>query len=99
MSYYKKMKQYLKDLSTKIRKIKDELKNYQRKNNGYGGKFYKELFKLKYEFRHQHIAYCLARGRKYENIEEPREGNGPNFDLIQEYVSAYEMPKNVRTCA
>ena len=36
-----------------------------------------------YIFRHNHIVYCELRGRKREQIENPREGNEPSkFQLI-----------------
>jgi len=34
------------------------------------------------EYRHEHIAYCLVRGRSYEQIEKPSEFNKPNWDII-----------------
>lgn len=37
----------------------------------------------KYEFRHKHIMYCLARGKTYEQIEQKtRDGNEPNWSYI-----------------
>jgi len=34
-----------------------------------------KLWRLRYEYRHWHIALSLLRGRKIEEIEQPREGN------------------------
>lgn len=35
------------------------------------------------DYRHYHIAYCMARGTGYERIEpKVREGNEPNWKLI-----------------
>jgi len=41
-------------------------------------------------WRHKHIAYCLLRGRKIEEIENKvREGNEPNQRLINEYIEKF----------
>jgi hypothetical protein len=45
------------------------------------------------EFRHKHIAYCLLRGRRYEEIERPREGNEPDMIYVQMVMDEYEQPK------
>lgn len=45
------------------------------------------------EFRHKHIAYCLLRGRKYEEIEQPRENNKPDMIYVQLVMEEYEQPK------
>lgn len=34
-------------------------------------------------FRHEHIAYCLVRGRSYEQIENPAEDHKPNWKIIE----------------
>lgn len=46
-------------------------------------------WKLSHDFRHRHIAYCLLRGRKREQIEKPREHNLPNEKLIQKYIDEF----------
>lgn len=35
-----------------------------------------------YDYRHRHIAYCLARGTPMEAIEKPGEGHEPNMKLV-----------------
>jgi len=40
------------------------------------------LYKLRNEFRHTHIAYCEVRGKTRDQIEIPRENNRPNEDKI-----------------
>jgi hypothetical protein len=45
---------------------------------------------LKEKFRHYHIAYCLLRGKKYEQIENKvREGNQPNWGIIDKIKEEY----------
>ena len=41
-----------------------------------------DLYKVRNEFRHTHIAYCEIRGKTREQIEIPREDNKPNEDKI-----------------
>jgi hypothetical protein len=76
------MKEYLKGLSTHIRTLK-----FSRKG---GDKNHKKLWDIcynlagqKHTYRHTHIAYCLVRGRTYEQIENPAENNKPNLKLIE----------------
>ena len=81
-------KEELKDLGKRIRTLKNSRK---------GGKTPRELwdiqseiFTAKRRFRHEHIAYCLVRGRKYEEIEQPAENNKPNWDLIDSLRKALQ---------
>jgi hypothetical protein len=103
------LKQSLKELADSIRKSKAAYKQCQREHNGcdgywegvpgYGkwiGGYTSILGKLKKEFRHKHIAYCLLRGRSRDEIEHPAEDNKPDENLIQEILHEYE---DVYTCA
>ena len=48
------------------------------------------LSKLKSEYRHNHIAYCLMRGTPYELIESNcGPDNRPNLKLIEEVRLVY----------
>jgi hypothetical protein len=95
----KDLKIELKSIAKEIISNKEELKKFQKENNGYDGGYYFKIFKLKYEFRHKHIAYCQLRGRKYEEIESTTHTD-PNFDYIKEIVDAnQEIPQDVRACA
>jgi len=41
-------------------------------------------------YRHMHIAYCLLRGRKYEQIESKvKDGNEPKWDTVNAIVEQY----------
>jgi hypothetical protein len=87
--YIKSKKYYLKGLSTQIRELKREFKELEKKREPREPKR-REVKKAKYEFRHEHIAYCIARGRTYEQIEQKvREDNEPNQDYIRELLETY----------
>ena len=101
--YIKSRKYYLKGLSQQIRELKNELRQYyiDRNTMKYGDFIKKvngrwsyvierDIRKAKYEFRHQHIAYCLARGRQYEQIERKvREHNEPNQEYVGKLLETY----------
>ena len=78
------IKEQLKQLASEIKQSKIDLKDGQRKNTATYKDFWK-VSNLKNLFRHQHIAYCLIRGKSYEQIERPKEGNEPDFILIENY--------------
>lgn len=72
------MKQELKSLAIEIRQLKSQ-RNFS--NNGY----VHGLSGKQYHARHLHIAYCLIRGRSYEQIENKvRENNEPNWRYVDE---------------
>jgi hypothetical protein len=95
------LKQNLKQLADSIRKSKAAYKQCQREHNGCDGYWDKTtpwkwiggytsiLSKLKKEFRHKHIAYCLLRGVPRDVIEHPAEDNKPDENLIREIIHAY----------
>ena len=80
----KDLKQELKQLAKLIRSTKIEHKEYQRSNQWNEIESTRRTIELsQYNFRHKHIAYCMARGRTYEQIEpKVREGNEPNKTYI-----------------
>ena len=78
------IKEELKQLAQQIKESKLELKDKQR-NHTAVWKDYSKVYNLKSSFRHRHIAYCLIKGKSYEQIEKPKEGNEPDFDLIENY--------------
>jgi hypothetical protein len=51
----------------------------------------------KYEFRHKHIAYCLLRGRRYEEIEL-KTNTPPDFKYVDKIREKYEQ-KTLRASA
>jgi hypothetical protein len=70
------MKEQLKDQARSIRSLKLTRKS----DPGANWKIYSAARK----YRHEHIAYCLVRGRSYEQIEKPGEFNKPNWDIINQ---------------
>lgn len=71
MTPIKKMKAELKALALNIRLTRTAGKEYQR-SGGTINKFPADsigLWRAVPEFRRKHIAYCLLRGRTYEQIE------------------------------
>jgi hypothetical protein len=52
------------------------------------------LYGLSDTYRHQHIAYCLARGRKIEEIERTcREDNHYDTYRVDQILKSIEMPQ------
>jgi len=84
------VKEELKNLASQIKQSKLDLKQKQRTHSTTWKDHY-NVNSASSEFRHKHIAYCLLKGRTYEQIEQPKEGNEPNFDLIKKYKE--EMTK------
>lgn len=59
-----------------------------------------EVFSLKKEYRHKHIAYSIMRGRKYEEIERTcRDDNKPDFDYVDKIMAAYAEEAHEDVCA
>lgn len=88
MSKIWELKKILKEKAVEIRKTKEETKELQR-DGTYAGDLQSSIRKDKAWYRYRHIAYCLLRGRKYEEIEKPRQDNPPNWEIIKEVQNAY----------
>jgi len=102
MSKFIELKNILKNLANEIKAAKIELKDYQREHGGDSGSHLFNVYKLKYEFRHKHIAYSQLRGRTYEEIEKSCSRAGePNFELIKGIMAEYgtKTTEDVRACA
>lgn len=82
-----RMKEDLKKLASRIRNGKSGRKPKFRDSTN--TQDHNDLDRLRYQFRHIHIAYCLMRGRKMEQIERPREDNQPSDAQIQRYIEQY----------
>ena len=85
---FQDLKAEIRLLAMHIKQLKAEIKEFQRQNAGYHGMKIVGLEKATRFFRHKHIALSLLRGTPYERIENPREGNEPNWDLIERIKSA-----------
>lgn len=87
---YPELKDQLKKLAKEIR----EWKNNRKQDRRFELKMcqwevQEQVSWRKDEFRHKHIAYCMLRGRKYEQIENYCRIS-PNFDRIDEIMEKYE---------
>jgi len=92
------LKEELKGMAVEIREKKYGVKEKQRSGKD-AWREQGDLYSLKYDFRHKHIAYCLMRGRTCEQIEQKcREGNEPNQHLIGRLIDEYSQTEaNVRS--
>ena len=90
----KEMKQWLKDETISIRKYREDMKSKQRET-GDAWSEQSNLITIKQKYRHRHIAYSLAKGKTYEQIEKVvKEGNEPNWreiDIILVHELAYVL--------
>lgn len=85
----KDLKEELKKLAVEIR----ELKSHRPLSNRSDWSLWcldAEIRSKSRETRHKHIAYCLIRGRTYEQIEQKcREDNNPDFKLVDKITKEY----------
>ena len=81
MKKYSELRSQLKEWSKQIRFYKDHRKLDKRGDYKLSFLEY-EILKLKWDFRHNHIAYCELRGREYNEIERPAPGNEPDRKFI-----------------
>lgn len=85
----REFKSRLKHDARKLRELKLAIKTKQ-KNHKYAGSEQSSLLSKKRKYRHYHIAYCMLRGKKYEQVEKAcRKDNKPNFALIKDCISEY----------
>jgi hypothetical protein len=92
MTKYIELKNELKSLAKEIRKLKYKRDHWQ--NFDKGQWWYASWVSEKARsFRHKHIAYCMLRGRKYEEIERSC-NTPPNFDFIDDIIAAHEIVCN-----
>lgn len=86
---YPELKAELKELATDIRFWKDHRKLEKRLEIDMPLWDIQELIDTKkHTFRHWHIAYCLLRGRTYEQIELTCRVS-PNFNLVHEIMEKH----------
>ena len=94
---YPKLKAELKELAKEIRQFKlrrDHHWDYPQCQ----GEYQWAVQSRAREFRHKHIAYCMLRGRKYEEIERYcREA--PDFKRIDSIRATHYVPKTLHISA
>ena len=94
----KEFKSEIKAFAAFIKESNVFYKECQRGNKDWSDyhRFHKEHFKWNADFRHLHITYCLLRGTKYEQIEvKVKEGNEPNWTIIEKLMDQYREPEEV----
>lgn len=95
MKKIKILKQKCKDMVSLIKEnslLNRTSKTQEQKDNYWAWKREKGIMytDLSKEYRHMHIAYCLLKGRKYEEVENKvREGNSPNWSKIEQIMKEY----------
>jgi hypothetical protein len=89
MIRYSALKQELKALAVEIHTNKIAFKNKQR-TVGADWRDFSHAEMLSNEFRYNLIAYCLLRGRTYEQVEaKVRKGNEVNMDDVRVLMEKY----------
>ena len=83
----KKLKYWLITHGTEIRETRKIHKENQRKHNDNSLAW--KLSAMSSHYRHHHIAYSELRGKTREQIENPREDNLPNEDIINSIKEKY----------
>ncbi len=87
---YLKIKEELKKEAKELRDLKHEFKNGQRGTNKGKRVWENDVQKAKWEWRHKHIAYCMLKGRTYEQIEgKCSEDNRPNMQLVEKFRQGF----------
>ena len=105
-----KIKEEQKDLAQKISRGKYLRKPYRRvdvtakdKKLYYYGEYYDDyqVYKLSYDYRHRHIAYCQFFNNTPYNLIESQTNNLPKNELIEEYKSKWlgELDETLHNCA
>jgi len=85
-----KIKEELKTEALLLRNLKQECKDGQRGTNKGPRVWQEDVLKAKWIWRHKHIAYCLLRGRKIEEIERKvHEHNKPRISIIDQYIEEF----------
>lgn len=86
----KELKSRLKELALFNRQYKSKFKDMQRGNITWQDLSTFARTAPVGDYRHMHIAYCLLRGRKYEQIENKvRPGNEPNWTHVESVLQQY----------
>ena len=88
---YNKLKEEQKALAEQIRQWKSNRKEKRRiELNLKQWEVQYKLYRLQDKYRHKHIAYCMLRGRTYEQIERKCEVS-PDFNQIERIMGEYEQ--------
>lgn len=88
------LKEAIKNQADEIRQTKKKRVETQ-KAGKYAGDWQSLLVSERSLARSQLIAYGLLRGREYNTIERPREGNEPNWKTIDKLREEYAHEEDV----
>lgn len=94
-STIKEFKQEQKQGAEEIREYRLEVKKAQRDRRfGRSDPDPWSLYTKSQKWRHRHIAYCMLRGKTYEEIEpKVRDDNEPDMGLVESIMSNYSPPE------
>ncbi len=85
-----KIKAQLKELAVDLRDSKKSLRQHMKENTYKVSEQYKVLGAKKL-YRHQHLAYCLLRGRKLEEVEfKVSPDNLADMALVEKYLAEFK---------
>lgn len=88
---YPELKKDLKNLAQELKKWKSSRKLNKRLQLKMPlWEIESKIYRLKVEFRHKHIAYCMLRGRSYEQIESYCRVS-PDFNRVECIMGQYEQ--------
>ena len=92
---YPELKEEQKILAKEIKNAKYHRDHFLELNEHQGPWTY-EVQTLAEQFRHNHIAYCMLRGRKYEEIERvTRPNNKPDMSLVKAIMESYKVEETL----
>ena len=88
------VKDQLKTEAKELRDVKFDMKSAMRRGDHDwrtgGGALQSKLIKMKHEWRHKHVAYCLLKGRSLEQIERHcAEGNELDLSLVEKFKAEF----------
>ena len=95
MKSIKEFKEEQKKGAEEIREYRLEVKKAQREHRfGHNDPDPWTLYTKSQKWRHHHIAYCMLRGKTYEQVEQKvRDGNEPDMGLVESIMSNYSPPE------
>jgi hypothetical protein len=86
------LKNICKEKADVLKQLTIDIKKTQQENS-YAGLLQQKRVIAKLDYRHHHIAYCLLRGKLYEQIEKPKYAHtklsGHDWETIETIRSIY----------
>jgi hypothetical protein len=86
-----RMRDDLKNCAKSLHELKCK-RNKAFKESCYAGKYQQSISDKKFSVRHMHLAYCLAKGKNYSQIESKhRENHDICKSMINGYLKEYDL--------